>query len=253
MLSGSRSSATCRQAVDQLYNDRHIRLWVVYVDSFSGQDAVSWADEPRCSSATSATRMRILAVATTDRAYAFLVPTDSARSASTSASLRTQRNRTGTAPERLGRRRDRRGRRAQPDDVVDGHGDLVVRARRGVRGARPRGAAAVAVAPAPSPQAARGRVRRGAPGRSRRPERVGRGADRRPRRPVQVDRRRRRQRRAHQRQRIGFGGRGIRRTTRPHRSARRSATRRPRWRRRSTCARSSTTPCPRPRSSGATC
>ena len=44
-----------------------------------------------------------------------------------------------------------------------------------------------------------------------RPERVGRGADRRTRRPLQGDRGRRRQRRAHQRQRIGFGSRGIRR------------------------------------------
>ena len=26
-----------QQAVDKLYNDRQIRLWVVYVDSFSGK------------------------------------------------------------------------------------------------------------------------------------------------------------------------------------------------------------------------
>src|SRR4051794_7309072 len=45
-LSGSEFSDV-QQAVDKLYNDRHIRLWVVYVDTFSGQDAVSWTDETR--------------------------------------------------------------------------------------------------------------------------------------------------------------------------------------------------------------
>ena len=32
-----------QQAVDQLYNDRRVRLWVVYVDSFSDRTPVSWA------------------------------------------------------------------------------------------------------------------------------------------------------------------------------------------------------------------
>src|SRR3979411_1727932 len=34
-------------AVNQLYNERHIRLWVVYVDTFSGQDAVDWTQQTR--------------------------------------------------------------------------------------------------------------------------------------------------------------------------------------------------------------
>lgn len=71
-LSGS-GRAAVESAVDKLYADRHIRLWVVYVDNFSGQPAVSWAQSTR-----QATDMgdfdALLAVATIDRAYAFLVP-----------------------------------------------------------------------------------------------------------------------------------------------------------------------------------
>lgn len=71
-LSGSGRGAV-ESAVDKLYADRHIRLWVVYVDNFSGQPAVSWAQSTR-----QATDMgdfdALLAVATVDRAYAFLVP-----------------------------------------------------------------------------------------------------------------------------------------------------------------------------------
>ena len=72
-LSGSEFSDV-QQAVDKLYNDRHIRLWVVYVDTFSGQDAVSWTDETRRLSDIG-DQDAILAVATQDRAYAFLPPT----------------------------------------------------------------------------------------------------------------------------------------------------------------------------------
>lgn len=72
-LSGSESSDV-QQAVDKLYNDRHIRLWVVYVDSFSGQDAVSWTEQTRRLSDIGG-QDAILAVATQDRAYAFLPPT----------------------------------------------------------------------------------------------------------------------------------------------------------------------------------
>src|SRR6195256_1084503 len=45
-LSGSEFTDV-QQAVDKLYNDRHIRLWVVYADTFSGQDAVSWTEQTR--------------------------------------------------------------------------------------------------------------------------------------------------------------------------------------------------------------
>ncbi|MGB8500878.1 TPM domain-containing protein [Mycobacterium sp.] len=60
-------------AIDKLYNDRKIRLWVVYVEDFSGQGAQSWAQSTyRTSDLTGSDAL--LAVATVDRAYAFLVP-----------------------------------------------------------------------------------------------------------------------------------------------------------------------------------
>jgi predicted nucleic acid-binding Zn-ribbon protein len=65
-------------AVNQLYNDKRIRLWVVYVDTFSGQGAVDWAEQTARISDLGDDDA-LLAVATTDRAYAF-VPTASARS-----------------------------------------------------------------------------------------------------------------------------------------------------------------------------
>ena len=72
-LSGSEFSDV-QQAVDKLYSDRHIRLWVVYVDTFSGQDAVGWTQQTRRLSDIGS-QDAILAVATGDRAYAFLPPT----------------------------------------------------------------------------------------------------------------------------------------------------------------------------------
>jgi uncharacterized membrane protein YgcG/chromosome segregation ATPase len=60
-------------AVDKLYADRHIRLWVVYVDDFSGQNAMSWAQHTVHASDLG-TYDALLAVSTTGRAYAFLVP-----------------------------------------------------------------------------------------------------------------------------------------------------------------------------------
>ncbi len=62
-------------ALDTLYNDRRVRLWVVYVDTFSGQDAQSWAQATYRRSDLGASDA-ILAVATQDRAYALLAPTD---------------------------------------------------------------------------------------------------------------------------------------------------------------------------------
>ena len=86
-LSGSEFSDV-QQAVDKLYNDRHIRLWVVYVDTFSGQDAVSWTDETRRLSDIG-DQDAILAVATQDRAYAFLPPTTTAPGGFDVTSVRT--------------------------------------------------------------------------------------------------------------------------------------------------------------------
>src|SRR6202034_2177160 len=62
-----------RTAVDDLYSARRVRLWVVYVDTFSNQDAETWArNTMRISNFQD--EDAILAIATTDRAYAFLVP-----------------------------------------------------------------------------------------------------------------------------------------------------------------------------------
>lgn len=60
-------------ALNRLYTDRHIRLWVVYVDDFSGQTAVDWAQRTMHASDLGAYDA-LLAVATAGRAYAFLVP-----------------------------------------------------------------------------------------------------------------------------------------------------------------------------------
>ncbi len=65
--------AAVTSAVDKLYTDRHIRLWVVYVDNFSGQSAVNWAQRTMRTSDLG-DYDALLAVATTGRAYAFLVP-----------------------------------------------------------------------------------------------------------------------------------------------------------------------------------
>ena len=62
-----------QDAVDQLYADRRLRLWVVYVDTFSGRSAVDWAQSTKRVSDIS-DEDAILAVATTDRAYALLGP-----------------------------------------------------------------------------------------------------------------------------------------------------------------------------------
>lgn len=66
--------ADVQEAIDRLYNDRRLRLWVVFVDDFSGQDAQSWAQATRQRSDLG-NQDAILAVATVDRAYAFLAPT----------------------------------------------------------------------------------------------------------------------------------------------------------------------------------
>jgi uncharacterized membrane protein YgcG len=60
-------------AIDKLYADRHIRLWVVYVDDFSDQSALNWAQGTTRAS-DFGSYDALLAVSTTGRAYAFLVP-----------------------------------------------------------------------------------------------------------------------------------------------------------------------------------
>jgi predicted nucleic acid-binding Zn-ribbon protein len=65
--------AAVTSAVDKLYADRHVRLWVIYVEDFSGQDPVTWA-QGTVRSSNLGDYDALLAVATAGRAYAFLVP-----------------------------------------------------------------------------------------------------------------------------------------------------------------------------------
>lgn len=60
-------------AVDTLYHDRRIQLWVVYVKSFDRQGAVEWAGKTMQVS-DFGDDDALLAVATDDRAFAFQVP-----------------------------------------------------------------------------------------------------------------------------------------------------------------------------------
>lgn len=71
-LTGSGRSAI-QSATGKLYTDRHIQLWVVFVDNFSGQGAVSWAQATRRASDFSDFDA-LFAVATVDHSYAFVVP-----------------------------------------------------------------------------------------------------------------------------------------------------------------------------------
>ncbi|RAV12729.1 TPM domain-containing protein [Mycolicibacterium sp. GF69] len=89
VLNGA-SRAEVTSAIDSLYNSRKTRLWVVYVDSFSGQSAETWArNTMRASDLGSFDAL--LAVATVDRAYAFMVP-DSATDLSSSRVENVRRN-----------------------------------------------------------------------------------------------------------------------------------------------------------------
>lgn len=60
-------------AIDRLYRDRHIQLWVVYVDNFSKFKPDNWADRTRGSSEMG-DHDALLAVATNTKLYAFSVP-----------------------------------------------------------------------------------------------------------------------------------------------------------------------------------
>ncbi|WP_059018232.1 TPM domain-containing protein [Mycobacterium sp. M26] len=74
--------ADVQKAVDQLYSDRRVRLWVVFVDSFAPKGAMSWAQDTRVVSDLG-DEDAILAVATKDRSYSFLVPSAAAGGSST--------------------------------------------------------------------------------------------------------------------------------------------------------------------------
>lgn len=78
--------AAVSSAIDRLYRDRHIQLWVVYVDNFSRFKPENWADRTRSTSAMG-DRDALLAVATNTKLYAFDVP---GLSAAESNSLRSK-------------------------------------------------------------------------------------------------------------------------------------------------------------------
>ena len=65
--------AAVSSAIDRLYRDRHIQLWVVYVDNFSRFKPDNWADRTR-SASEMGDHDALLAVATNTKSYAFTVP-----------------------------------------------------------------------------------------------------------------------------------------------------------------------------------
>ncbi|MDH6290005.1 TPM domain-containing protein [Rhodococcus sp. NM-2] len=60
-------------AIDQLYDEHKVRLWVVYVPDFNGLGAGPWADQTAQASSLG-DRDALLAVATVDREYALIAP-----------------------------------------------------------------------------------------------------------------------------------------------------------------------------------
>ena len=60
-------------AIDRLYRDQHIQLWVAYVDNFSRFKPDNWADQTRSASGMGDHDV-LLAVATNTKLYAFSVP-----------------------------------------------------------------------------------------------------------------------------------------------------------------------------------
>jgi hypothetical protein len=69
-----------QDAVEGLYTKNHTRLWVVYVDSFSGLKPVNWSQDTMNISSFGADDA-LLAVAVQDRAYYFQPPTSMSDSA----------------------------------------------------------------------------------------------------------------------------------------------------------------------------
>ncbi len=65
--------ATVNSAIDRLHHDRHVQLWVVYVDNFSRYKPDNWADRTRTASGLG-DHDALLAVATNTKSYTFSVP-----------------------------------------------------------------------------------------------------------------------------------------------------------------------------------
>jgi uncharacterized membrane protein YgcG len=70
--------AAVSSAIDRLYHDRHIQLWVVYVDNFNRFKPENWADKARSESGMGDNDV-LLAVATNTKLYAFTVPPKAAQ------------------------------------------------------------------------------------------------------------------------------------------------------------------------------
>lgn len=77
-----RQLADVQKAVDQLYTEHRVRLWVVYVDSFAPKSGFDWTQQTFKISDLS-DQDAILAVATKDRSYGFVVPNQMAGGSST--------------------------------------------------------------------------------------------------------------------------------------------------------------------------
>ena len=65
--------AAVSSAIDRLYRDRHIQLWVVYVDNFNRFKPENWADRTRGESKMG-DHDALLAVATNTKLYTFTAP-----------------------------------------------------------------------------------------------------------------------------------------------------------------------------------
>lgn len=65
--------AAVSAAIDRLYRDRHIQLWVVYVDNFNRFKPDNWADATRSASGMG-NNDALLAVATNTKLSSFIVP-----------------------------------------------------------------------------------------------------------------------------------------------------------------------------------
>jgi uncharacterized membrane protein YgcG len=72
------SRAAVGSAIDRLYHDRHVQLWVVYVDNFSRFKPENWASQTRDASGMGNNDV-LLAVATNTKSYAFDVPPKAAQ------------------------------------------------------------------------------------------------------------------------------------------------------------------------------
>ena len=68
--------AAVSEAIERLYRDRHIQLWVVYVDNFSRFKPENWADRTRAVSGMG-DHDALLALATNTKLYTFTVPPQS--------------------------------------------------------------------------------------------------------------------------------------------------------------------------------